>query len=327
MGILYGSAYIDEMWTEPLGENILVSRPINGFNAPKNISELTKRTLNARNLILALYETTDDKSIFSIDFDVDKEVTVLPQGSYRCCDLVCETRYEDHNPAISPHQTKQVSLTVQNKSCTDYELNISADADHYLCITGGGNCTLKPDETVVFHFEVTASNQKSSVYHDNFKLTQLCGKRNWTSYHVPFTLLPTNDWRIMVDDREFGIQHYTTARFDLENLLTNQSQEMTAKTSLYVPYAQKLDLLVICREPIRLYVDGALCVSSDEPTIIIPAYHRADRQKCAELFLEAGYHDIELHALKANELKHLFFYAVNKDFYSAGDIDCFLEAF
>ena len=34
LGILYGPDYIDKEWIEPLGENIIVSRPITGFDPP-----------------------------------------------------------------------------------------------------------------------------------------------------------------------------------------------------------------------------------------------------------------------------------------------------
>ena len=68
LGILYGTSYLDSYWTEPLGENIVVSKPITGFDAPKTITELTQRSIEARKLVQAHYEQQADKSVYRIPY-------------------------------------------------------------------------------------------------------------------------------------------------------------------------------------------------------------------------------------------------------------------
>ena len=65
---------------------------------------------------------------------------------------------------------------------------------------------------------------------------------------------------------------------------------------------------------------------SDLETPLIPAYHRAPAEKCAGLYLTAGYHDVELQLKDVDENDLFWFYVVNPANHFAAEIDCVAEA-
>lgn len=311
MGILYGSAYIDAMWTEPLGEKIIISPPVNGFDAPKTISELTERTISAHRLITALYDTANNRDVFTIDTEVNKEITLLPAGSFFDCDYYCETIYEDNHPAIAPMAEKRVTLKIRNNLIVPKTLRISAEENSGFSISGGGVFDILPNEEVSCGFKIKASGQKLKKYSGSFKIAEEINGSIWAEYNIPFVLLPTQDWVVWTDEGEKQIIHLTDSRIPMEEINRTGAKTFNAAASIDIPVGKLLRLIVCCRQPLDLYVDGELRASCEYETREIPAYHRADRRKCADIMLSAGPHLVEIKVKRADEIKNLFFYIVD----------------
>lgn len=324
MGILYGSAYIDAMWTEPLGENIIVSPPVNGFAAPKTIAELTERSLRAHRMITALCEAAPDKNIFTISREVDCERRYLPAGSGLAWDFLCETFYEDGHPAAAPETAKRVTLRLTNHLPVPVTLCLDAQV-------AGGQITgeaqmlaLAPEETGSYAVFVTRT-EKAARYPGKFCIRRMENGSIWAEYEIPFTLLPTQDWILTADHGETAVLHCETARLPVERLALDNAEVLRAETRLYSPVEKELRLIANCRQPLRLLVDGRVAVDCPEETPEIPAYHRAEPKKCANLRLTKGYHTIEVQMLHAREVRNLFFYVVDPAFHCAAQIDYWLE--
>lgn len=338
MGILYGTSYLDEQWVKPLGEKILVSSPIYGFDAPKTIGELTERSIRAAKLAAAVYEAAPDKGIFSVNRETDREITLLPEGSFACCELICETQYEDKNPSIAPGETKTVYLTVQNKSLVPYTLDITAQTPPGLEVMSeggkapaagecGSHVSIAPGgrQTVDFQVKAEKSVPRRAYYSCRFVLKQEI-EGNWTQMEVPFTLMATNDWKLEADGISPGIFHGTDSAVRLKQvgLPEGKARMLKASSRLWLPEEKEVRLLVVCRKPAALLVDGRTVVKSDLDTPLIPAYHRAPSEKCATLRLAAGAHDIEIRLKDVEESDLFYFYVVNPANYFAAEIDCVL---
>ena len=350
MGILYGTSYLDEQWVKPLGEKILVSSPIYGFDAPKNIGELTERSIRATKLAAAVYEAVPDKGIFSVNRETDREITLLPKGSFACCELICETQYEDGNPSIAPGETKMVYLTVQNKSLVPYTLDITVETPSGLEVMSAGpevssaapegkreTCgkenvryaSIAPDGRMTAAFPIRANRdtEKTAFYPCRFLLKQeIAG--TWTRMEIPFTLTATNDWRLEADGVSLGVFHGrdSAVRLKEAGLPGGKARSLTASCRLRIPREEEARLLVVCRNPVVLLVDGRTVAKSDLETPLIPAYHRAPAEKCAGLYLTAGYHDVELQLKDVDENDLFWFYVVNPANHFAAEIDCVAEA-
>lgn len=329
MGIMYGTSYLDERWVKPLGEKILVSSPIYGFNVPKTIGELTERSIRAAKLASAIYNAVPDKSVFSVKQETDREITVLPEGSFSCCELVCETQYENGNPAIAPGKTKKVYLTIENKSLAPYTLDIGMQIPSGLeasdrevrtvSIAPGGR------KTVGFQVKAQGNAKKNAFYSCRFLMKQKIAG-NWMEMEVPFTLMATADWKLEADGVSLGVFYGTDAAVRMKEigLPKGKARMLKAFSHLWISEEKEVRLLVVYRKPAALLVDGRAVVESKVETPLIPAYHRAPSEKCANLRLAAGYHDIEICLKDVEESDVFYFYVVNPANYFASEIDCVL---
>ncbi|MDF2671087.1 MAG: ADP-ribosylglycohydrolase family protein, partial [Paenibacillus sp.] len=57
LGMLHGPEGLPDKWVSPVGDKVVVSPPIKGFPAPKNLDELTARTIRAGKQVLAAWNT------------------------------------------------------------------------------------------------------------------------------------------------------------------------------------------------------------------------------------------------------------------------------
>lgn len=353
MGILNGTSYLDEQWVKPLGEKILVSSPIYGFDVPKSIGELTDRSIRAAKLTAALYESIPSKEIFAVNCETDREITFLPEGSFTSFELICETQYQNGNPSIRPGEEKQVYLTVENRSLVSYTLDVTVQVPCEMEVLqpvdmNRGNskknqqegetiekqimraCSLSiaPGERqrVTFRIRAKEDSEKKAFYSCRFFLKQKISG-NWMQMEVPFTLTASNDWKMEADGISLGIFHATDSEVRMKQvgLPEGKAKVLRASSKLWLPNGKEVRLLVICRNPVVLRVDGRIVAGSNLETPLIPAYHRAPPEKCADLYLASGYHDVEICMKDVEERDVLYFYVVNPADYFAAEIDCVLS--
>ena len=318
LGILYGPDYIDREWIEPLGENIIVSRPITGFDPPKNITELAERTIAARRIIQEHYAQTEDKSAFVIPYDGAAEIVKLPMGSHKKYEFTVTIEHENGSPAFAPGQTKTVKVSVKNCRPIASTLEAALELPAGFSVSGGGMLEIPAGEVRSCAFTVTAPADKQPLWRCTLALTEYIGEMLWTEHRIPLTLLPTIDWKIACGGEAKPV-------FCETNMVVPgavHAETLTAETTITVPRSCASWIKIICRKPIRAWLDGKEIISCDAPTAEIPAYHRADPRKCAEVSLSKGEHALKIEMSNANEPGALFVCLVEgKDNYWALQID------
>lgn len=320
MGILYGTAYIDKMWTKPLGENINVSPPVNGFHAPKTISELTERTLLAHDLVSAVYAAAPDKAVFKIPEDIRRERTLLPQSSGLVFDYLCETTYQEDTPSIAPQEYKQVTLRLENRLTVPVTLQFHAKACNCIIESKAKIITLAAGEATEYT-ALLRRQENRPRYPGAFFITRLENGSLWASYQVPFTLFPTQDWQVSIDAAAPVTCYCKTARLPVEILPIKNAQLLKASTMIHVAEDKELRLIANCRQPLKLLVDGKVVADCQEETPEIPAYNRAEGRKAANLHLTSGTHTVEIQISKAADIKNIFFFVVDPGFHFASQTD------
>lgn len=325
MGILYGSAYIDEMWTKPLGETIIVSPPVNGFDAPKTIEELTERSLQAHRVVTALYETAKDKRIYRIDTELDKELGYIPVASFFDWEYRCETIYQDNHPAIAPGEEKEIVLRIISGLTIPSTLRVTAHMENKV-EAEANTMELAAGKSVEYRARFTAKGDKSPSYPGYFLLERMENGSVWSSHQVPFVLLPSQDWILSVDSDDGQAVFSKDSRIPVEQLNLDGARQLRARSKLYLPVGKRVRLIATCRQPLSITVDGKLLADCKEETAEIPAYHRSDPKKCADIALEKGFHDVEILVSDASELKNLFFYVVDPAFNCAAELGITLQA-
>jgi len=318
LGILYGPEYIDRQWIEPLGENIIVSRPITGFDPPKNITELAERTIAARRIIQEHYAQTEDKSAFIIPYDGAVEIVKLPQGSHKKYEFTVTIAHEDESPAFAPGQQKEIRVSVKNHRPIGTAFEASLELPEGFEVSSGGRMDIAAGETGECAFSVTAPMKKKPVWRGMLVLTEYIGKMLWTEHRIPVSLLPTIDWRIVCG----GEGKVLCASTNCVVPGAAEAKTLTAETKICVPRACSSWIKIICRKPVRAWLDGEEIICCDAPTAEIPAYHRADPRKCAEVSLSEGEHELKIGMDRADEPGALFVYLVEgRDNYWALQID------
>lgn len=301
MGILYGSAYIDPQWTQPLGENIIVSEAVKGLDAPKTITQLTDRTLAVREIVLAQYKHAHQLNGFDDALDITKQVVFLPQAAVRGYDLRVALDTEHQHPCIAPNASKKLVFSIENGLDTAYDAVVSLTSDS-LAVSPAQALHLQPKHSAALTFTVTAPEKAAPAYPVTMSILRTMQGVDWATERADFVLLPTMDWRMEKD----GI----TAQVHLSTnqLVDTACAAFAAETTLCVPQDANVKIIVCCQAPITLALDGEIVVDCNQWTPFIPAYHRADARKCYKTRLTAGKYSVRITAKNPEKLN---FYVVS----------------
>jgi len=318
LGILYGTKYLDPYWTEPLGENIITSRPITGFRAPATITELTERTIAARKLVQAHYEQAD-KSAYKIPYQSDVEVYRLPVGSFKEYDLELTL---SRNPAFAPGESKEVKIAVKNLQDIAQTLEFIPQIPGFEAT--GAKITVEAGMTEEVVLKLTAPNEKKPLYRGFMEIRRTVGGVYWNSEFVPLCCVPTMDWTVVVGGEKKLLQ--LTENCIKAERLPAKGSVIALETVLSLSDEGLANLKLVCAKPVKAYLDGEKIIDCDAKTIVIPAYHRADERKCADLPEGAAAHKLRVEIGNAEDFEEFYFYVVSPDFYFAYRLDSMYSA-
>lgn len=314
LGILYGTSYLDSYWTEPLGEKIITSRPITGFRAPATIGELTDRSLAARQLVQMHYAQQQDKSVYRIPYLHDVEVYTLPRGAFKEQDLEIRIR---RCPAFAPAETKEVEITIRNMQAITQTLELTAEVDGFR--PESASVSLEPEEQKTVTMSLTAPDHPIALNSGVLRIRRLLNGVFWNCETLPLNVIGTMDWKYETDT-EKGILNLTENRI-CADILPAHEKHLAFETTLTLPKKGTAVLKLACRNPLKVYLDGEVLIDCPDHTIVIPAYHRADPRKCAQLPEDREQYHLRVEIGETDSFKDFYFMVVTKDFYWAYRID------
>lgn len=314
LGILYGTEYLDPYWTEPLGEKIITSKPITGFSAPKTITELTQRSIAARRLVQEHYAQQADKSVYRIPYQNSVEVWKLPIGAFKEHDLELTLR---RCIACAPGEKTVMIVTVSNGQEIAQELELIPHVDGFECETA--RITVDAGETRSVTMFLTAPTVRKPLIRGVLEVRRILRGVTWNSEYLPISFIPTMDWRLNADGKE-GVLQLRENRIYREQLPGGAKKiELETVISLEDPGAATLKLA--CANPLKVWLDGEPLIDCPDRTIVIPAYHRADKRKCAPLPEGPGSHRIRIEIGQPESFDELYFMVVSPDLHWAYRID------
>lgn len=314
LGILYGTGYIDEMWTKPLGENIVTSKPIWGFDAPKTIGELTERSLRARELVQTIYDHTSDKSVYQIPYLSDVEEYRLPVGALEKYDLIVRVK---RCPVFAAGETKELTVTLINPKDMEQRVELIPHAEGFDC--EGAGVTLAAGESREVTLSMTAPCENILLTHGFLEVSRVNGGVYWMSENLPLAVWGTMDW-LYEADGESDILHLTANRIGGEDL-PGARESLAFETTLTLFDEGRATLKLACENPVKVMLDGETLIDCADKTIVIPAYHRADKRKCAELPEGPGEHTLRIEVGEPQSFKELYFMVVSPDLHWAYRLD------
>jgi ADP-ribosylglycohydrolase len=313
LGIMYGADSIPKKWIDPIGTSIVTCPQVNGFRIPKDITELTKRSIKSQKILKACFENCIDKSIFEIDFDINTTKFGVPMDCIAEQDLVISLNYENNQPSIGRNETKKLYLTVENKMPVTYSGKIGIVSLEGLETGTMASFTLNSGEKFSCETYVKGDGNFHATYPLNVVIERYVNNILWSSERFPFALIPTYDWVVSKNDKEKTNLSCPTHRIDFDKIFDiNIDDKFTAETVLDMPNELNLRYTVhTAHNNIKLWLDDELILNREVGDPYLPAYHRPAPD--AKQVTKAGKHKlkIEVTAAHTNEPFIVAFQAID----------------
>ena len=293
LGIMYGSSYIPEKWSKPVGDKIAVSAMVRGLDAPKDLDELTKECIRLYNML----KYSDREAIIAATpsrTDAGYQRYIITADEKR--GVFATLRYETE-PMCAPDRECKISVQINNNS--GWSWRIKSDLicpDGFYC-EEEQDVIIQPETAETVQFTVKASKMPDNrVNKICLRLIRINDNSVWTEYRLPFTVLRPNVWRIN------GEKKY----FSGSTLSIGDTLEFVAETTLYEPQTRKTVLICNCENPTKLELDGEVLFDSNG-ALYLPAYHRSPWEQRAERILSAGEHKVKITVKNTGKDKRLYF--------------------
>lgn len=324
LGMLLGPEGLPDKWVKPVGDRIVVSPPIKGFPAPKNLDELTRRTIRMGKQILAAWDTgilvhpdlptswnrlvTAGEGNETIRELWERKITsnlyLLPQGTQSCQDAKLLIDFGPDGPAIGAGQRKALQFTLTNCSLTPIYGNIGLELPLGWEGPKSLEISLQPEESFQWDTEIVAGAVSSASHELVFRWTRSHDHAVWAAQKVPFSLVTSSRW-IVWGPVGVGTEIYVPGnRVEWEKALGLDSVGLPAggwhraQTTLTNPIERKIRLIAASNSPVTLKLNGQIVIECKETLEFMPAYHRAPDQQWVELTLAAGNHLLEVEAFR-----------------------------
>lgn len=300
LGIMYGADSIPQKWIDPIGTSIVTCPQVNGFRIPKDIAELTERSIKAQKILAACYENCIDKSVFEIDFDINTTKFGVPMDCICEQDLVISLNYEDNTPTLDRTQTKKLYLTIENKMPIEYRGKIGVLSLDGLEVGEKQDFIIASGKKWSCETFVKGDGNFRATYPLEIVIERYINNILWNSERFDFALRPTYNWVISKNGKEKSALACPTHRIDFEKLFTAEVGDIfTAETIMEMPNELEVRYMVhTSHNNVKLWLDGELIINRETGDPYLPAYHRPSPD--AKLVTKSGRHTLKLEVTVAD---------------------------
>ncbi|MFD2331333.1 ADP-ribosylglycohydrolase family protein [Cohnella sp. GCM10020058] len=324
LGIVGGRDSLPDRWIEPVGHRVVVSPPVNGFSAPSDLDELTRRTLRIGRQVLAAWELPVRLSAVEPtsgriapsqarplphDQATSANLHLLPPGSVAEAARRLTIEYGAAGPSIGTGCRRTIEFELANDTPTAWtgtaELRLP---DGW---SGGESSALfvvEPGASASWTCEIAHGGEAMSHYSLALLLRRRHNGRGWSEESVPFALVAAPGWTLTGPDGRTAdaVFHGNLLSF-ADELGTEAPGTYAATTVAHIPTHRKVRWIAATEAPVTVRIDGETVISCEERTEYMPALHRALQSKLVELEMEPGEHRIELIATKGEAPLQVFF--------------------
>ena len=313
LGMLLGPEGLPDRWVKPVGDRVVVSPPIKGFPAPRNLDELTRRTIRMGKQVLAAWDTgilihpvlstswnRDCTGVEIVEELWSKRVHInsylLPQGTCAYPDLELTIDFGEEGPAIGVLHLKTIVFNLTNRS------SVSIEGRLRLVVPLGWECSeeiqvqLHSGDSTEWKVDIRSSAQPVATYDLVIHWTRYHDGKIWSTLHVPFVLVCASYWKVWGPESEEGLETiFPGNKVDWQkSLKTNVDGLYRANTKLLNPSERLIRLIGAANAPISLKLNGVPVIDCQQPVEFMPAFHRAPQEQFVELLLPEGIHEIEV---------------------------------
>lgn len=330
LGMILGPEDLPSRWAAPVGDAIVVSPAVNGFESPLNLDELTRRTMDLGKQILAFHHVnievhTDRPTNWNQKIEPPLQAVIelwnksltsieclLPQGNVNAAELHIDIEFGTQGPAIGSYQSKRLQLTVTNRATVVYTGRLELKLPEGWEGPDDLPVRLIPGQPVQWDVEITAGKLSTGSHQVALHWVRMHDGTVWAVHKADFALVSASEWTIWGPDDALGQEvNFAGNRIDWDALIdADKDGVYRAETMLHVPSERKAMLIAAANCPVRLKLDGATVIDSPDILEFVPAYHRAPLAQRVELDLPAGDFHIEVEAIRSGRPIELFVLAV-----------------
>lgn len=326
LGIIGGKESIPEKWSKPIGDKIAVSAPVKGFDAPKDLEELAKRTLMIGREVMAAWnipiQITSERDthlpvgafnekgqiegdynpnwLWNYSFKIDNYL--LPRGSFRQLGIEVIIDYGCDGPCIGFGQSKEITIKVKNNSSEDWEGTFELKGPEAWVISESKHFEMAAGQKVEWKAIVKAGKLGEPCYELEFCIHREHDNNIWNTIKLPFTLVMSSHWFVSNPEGEEKEIFCPGNKIEFERAFDSlEKGTYKAKTNMINPKDKRICLIGATSSPIKVSIDGKVIFEDKNITEFMPAYHRAVVSKKAVIDLPAGRHLLEVEVIKDNE--------------------------
>ncbi|WP_409343298.1 ADP-ribosylglycohydrolase family protein [Paenibacillus sp. MBLB4367] len=329
LGMILGPEGLPDKWVKPVGDRVVVSPPIKGFPAPRNLDELTRRTIRMGKQVLAAWDTdivvlpgqptswsergAQEHAVRELwGRTATANLYLLPQGTMREADVELTIEYGADGPAIGTNGQKSLQIKLTNRSKVPLAGALSLDLPEGWEGSLPLEVNLQPGESADWEAEVRSSAAPAAYHELALCWTRLHDGSVWSVEKVAFTLVGASRWTVWGPDESQGQGRGVEAcfpgnRLEWERALhTSQEGIHRAETYMFAPSERNIRLIAAANGPVKLKLNGEVVIDCKETLEFMPAYHRAHGQQLTELKLAAGTHKVEVEAYGTADSLHVY---------------------
>ncbi|GBF71902.1 hypothetical protein PA598K_00115 [Paenibacillus sp. 598K] len=322
LGMLLGPEGLPDKWVRPVGDRVVVSPPINGFDAPRDLDELTRRTIWIGKQVLAHCDagvviSADQPSrweereldIAGLESLWSRSATsaryLLPQGTQRQPLLELLVEYGEQGPAIGAGQEQTLRLTLVNRSRTTLTGELALELPENWQGPDARTVTLQPDERLSWAQSIRASETMRGDSDLVLRWTRRHDGAIWSVETVTLRLLAASAWTVWGpgEGDGDGVRAFVAGnRIDWERIAGTEADGVyRARTTLDVPSERCVRLIAAANSPVRLTLEGETLFDCRTVPEFMPAYHRAPEGQRAERVLRAGRYNLEVEVERSGQ--------------------------
>lgn len=326
LGIIGGRSSLPESWIEPIGTVVSVSPPVKGFDAPKDLEELSIRTLRAAKEVLAAWD-------MPVEIREDEETRIpeqwilggrhgedsnlpelhektfttntyhLPRGAFHKAGLELTLDYGSDGPCIAREAKKELSIKITNHAQIPWRGTLEIDVPQGWRKPKENPLEIPAGQSRECRVEIQGGDEAEPYYRLGLILNRFHDGTLWSTERVEFTLVEALHWRIQGPGMQEEVDIWCPGnRIAFERGMdTSKEGVYKAETLLYNPADRKVMLIAATSSPVCMELDGDVILENKEKVPFMPAYHRAGERRSAVVELSKGWHKLKVEVTKGKE--------------------------
>ncbi|MGI6166490.1 MAG: ADP-ribosylglycohydrolase family protein [Limnochordia bacterium] len=297
LGIILGRDALPQKWIEPVGDEIMVTPTVHGFDAPKTLKELTDRTCRMGMKVLmmqnALAGFSDDTLVINTTIGLEEVARKLWAESVTSyshtlpgIDVVIDLG--DLGPAVFPGIKRTVTATLCNTLTSPWIGSCTIEVEQ------GWQCSshllnLAPGESKTVELSIWPPEELPPYLRMPLVLKRELNQRTWTEYRVPVIFDTGRTYRITDHTGTETLMNFPGTT------LTLPQGPCVATTQVLSPREQQVQLMVATEGGFKAILNGTTVLESDANRDFMPAYNRPYRETICTVDLQAGANELTIH--------------------------------